>query len=60
MTLFNFDGPIEGVESPPVFKCQKCGHDAWTIKGASHDHGVFGIYCQKCGRWLKWLGKIAK
>lgn len=36
------------------YKC-KCGHDEFMfIKQKS---ATVGIYCMRCGRWLKWADK---
>ena len=37
-----------------IFKCE-CGNDElfFTKKSAIHT----GLYCKKCGRWIKWLNK---
>ena len=36
------------------FNTCKCGSDDFFLH---HEGNQFGIYCQKCGKWLKWANK---
>lgn len=37
-----------------MFECKKCKSDDFELmeKGTQK-----GLYCAKCGTWIKWLGK---
>ena len=35
------------------YKC-KCGHDSFFFLSKGN---AVGIYCKKCGKWLKWADK---
>lgn len=43
------------------YKC-RCGHDDFFfMEKQSKGEGEFiGIYCRRCGRWLKWADKNEK
>ena len=36
--------------------CPHCGYETgYTERSDEHDH--VGLYCSRCGRWLKWISK---
>lgn len=36
------------------YKCSKCGCENFFTKKSGNQTG---LYCSKCGKWIKWLGK---
>ena len=40
-------------------RCDCCDYDKFFIKFEQNKNGGVrkGIYCQRCGKWLKWLNK---
>lgn len=37
-----------------IDKCKKCGNTSfYTERNGNHT----GLYCEKCGAWIKWLSK---
>lgn len=41
------------------YKC-KCGNDGFFFMPKNHAENIVGIYCDKCGKWLKWADKDEK
>lgn len=39
------------------YKCRKCNSTKVITQKHSTDKTKVGLYCGKCGSWIKWLGK---
>lgn len=45
-----------------MFKCKYCGNDTYITKrltGSTFSNAL-GLYCEKCGKWQKWLNKTER
>lgn len=42
------------------YKCVRCNSTKTEIRTNEKDPSKVGLYCKKCGRWIKWLSKEEK
>lgn len=40
-----------------LYECPKCKNVRWVIKPVNNIH-KWALYCENCGRFLKWIGKL--
>lgn len=43
-----------------LYTCAKCGCDDFDYMKKNRVENIIGLYCNKCGRWLKWASKDEK
>jgi len=41
------------------YKC-KCGSESFMFMKKNRVENVMGIYCNQCGKWLKWADRDEK
>ena len=42
------------------FKCCSCSNNDFKFMTHSSNSNMVGIYCSRCGKWLKWADKGEK